>query len=317
MFTTVALLKLEVTDVREVADRIIQISLSDATGRDLPSWEPGAHVELRLPSGLLRQYSLCGDTADLQTYRIAVLEEQEGRGGSREIHELASVGAVFEVRPPKNNFALVDAESYLFIGGGIGITPMIPMVEEANRRGVAWRLVYGGRTESSMAYRESLAAHGESVDLWIDAQRGHPDLALILAQAPAGTEIYTCGPGPMIDAVAAEFTKHDHLGGLHFERFAASGTIDHSGGSFEVELYQTGVTITVPEGGTILGEVQKILPEQPFSCEEGYCGECETRVIDGEPDHRDDYLTEDEQAANDVMMICTSRCKGERLVLDL
>lgn len=317
MFTTVALLKMRVTAARVIADRIIEITLEDATGRELPAWQPGAHVELRLPSGLLRQYSLCGDPADLRSYTIAVLNEPEGRGGSREIHEISTTEAIFEVRPPKNNFELVDADNYVFIGGGIGITPMIPMVSEARRRGAGWRLIYGGRTESSMAYRETIAAHGDAVDLWVEAERGHPDLRRILAEAPAGAEIYTCGPGAMIDAVAEEFAEHDHLGALHFERFAASGPIDHSGESFEVELAQSGITLTIPDGATILGEVRKVLPEQPFSCEEGYCGECETPVLDGTPDHRDDYLTEDEQAANDVMMICTSRCKGARLVLDL
>ncbi|MBD0859830.1 oxidoreductase [Gordonia sp. zg691] len=315
--TTADRLALEAVTVTAVADGVLEVTFAHPDNRDLPAWQPGAHIELRLPSGLSRQYSLCGDPDDRTRYTIAVLREDTGRGGSREVHEIAKAGASFDVRVPKNDFPLVDAASYLFIGGGIGITPLIPMISEARRRGAQWLLVYGGRTETSMAYRDLLASHGDKVDLWIEAERGYPDLARILAAAPAGTQVYTCGPGAMIDAVAAEFPRHPHLGGLHFERFAASGPIDTSGDSFEVELRRTGVTFTVPEGQPILEEVQNILPDHPFSCEEGYCGECETRVLEGEPDHRDDYLTEEEQENGDMMMICVSRCKGKRLVLDL
>lgn len=315
--TTTERLTLEVVAVAPVADRIIEITFTHPERADLPPWEPGANIELRLPSGLSRQYSLCGDPDDRTRYTIAVLREDDGRGGSREVHEIARAGASFDVRIPKNDFPLVEATSYLFIGGGIGITPLIPMIADARGRGARWLLVYGGRTETSMAYRETLAAHGDTVDVWIEAERGHPDLARLLAEAPPGTEVYTCGPGAMIDAVAAEFPRHPHLAGLHFERFAASGPIDTSGDSFEVELRRTGVTFTVDEGSSILEEVQKVLPNHPFSCEAGYCGECETRVLDGEPDHRDDYLTEEEQEQGDVMMICVGRCKGARLVLDL
>lgn len=310
-------LTLLATTVLPVADGVIEVSLRDPSGVDLPPWKPGAHIEVRLPSGLSRQYSLCGDPSDRSRYVIAVLREEQGRGGSRELHEYAETGAVFDVRPPKNDFPLVDAASFLFIGGGIGITPLIPMFAEARRRGARALLVYGGRSETSMAYRETLAAHGDEVDVWIETDRGHPELERILAGAPQGTEVYTCGPGAMIDAVATEHSRHAHLAGLHFERFAASGPIDTTGGEFEVELRRSGVTFTVPEAGAILEKVQSVLPDHPFSCEEGYCGECATRVIEGEADHRDDYLTEDERQRGDMMMICVSRCKGKRLVLDL
>jgi len=300
-----------------VADAVLEVTFGHPAGHSLPPWQPGAHLDIKLPSGLSRQYSLCGDTSDEATYTIAVLREDGGRGGSRELHRIACDGAEFDVRAPRNDFLLVDADSYLFIGGGIGITPLIPMIDEAQRRGKHWSLVYGGRTGTSMAYRDRLQALGGQVDVWVESERGYPDLASILAAASAGTVVYTCGPGAMIDAVASEFPRHKHLGGLHFERFAASGPVDISGGSFEVELRHTGVTITVGEGCSILQEVHKVLPDHPFSCEEGYCGECETKVLDGQPDHRDDYLTPDEQNSGDAMMICVSRCKGTRLVLDL
>jgi ferredoxin-NADP reductase len=310
-------LQLQATAVRQVADNIVELTLTSPDGGQLPGWTPGAHIELRLPSGLSRQYSLCGDPADTSAYTVAVLREDNGRGGSRELHQIARAGTQFSVRVPRNDFELHEAESYLFIAGGIGITPLIPMISEAQRRRATWKLVYGGRSATSMAYRERLQTLGDSVDIWIEADRGYPDLARILSAAPDGTVVYTCGPSVMIDAVAGEFGKHGHLGGLHFERFTASGPVDTSGDSFEVELRRSGMTFTVAQGCSLLQEVQRILPDHPFSCEEGYCGECETRVLEGTPDHRDDYLTEEQQEQGDVMMICVSRCKGAKLVLDL
>jgi ferredoxin len=191
------------------------------------------------------------------------------------------------------------------------------MIDDAESRGASWQLVYGGRTATTMAYREVLSAKGDTVDLWLEDERGYPDLPSILSAVPEGTLVYTCGPSAMIDAVRDEHARHDHLGTFHFERFAASGPVDTSGGSFEVELRSSGRVLTIPEGRPILEVVRDVLPDQPFSCEEGYCGECETGVLEGEPDHRDDYLTPDEQETNEVMMICVSRCKGARLVLDL
>ena len=317
MITTIESLTLRVTNVAVVADDVIEVSFADPEGHPLPTWEPGAHIEVHLPSGLSRQYSLCGNRDDRSKYTIAVLREENGRGGSKELHDAAEAGVELNIRLPRNNFHLVEADSYIFIGGGIGITPLIPMIEQVRKAGAQWTLVYGGRSASSMAYREQLGSLGDQVDLWIEEERGYPDLPSILASAPGGTVIYTCGPSAMIDAVAAEFSAHDHLGGLHFERFSASGPVDTSGDSFEVELRRTGATFTVPEGVNILDEVRKVLPDQPFSCEEGYCGECETKVLEGEPDHRDDYLTPDEQDNGDMMMICVSRCKGRKLVLDL
>ncbi|WP_052033342.1 PDR/VanB family oxidoreductase [Rhodococcus wratislaviensis] len=317
MITTIERLTLRVTSVAAVADDVIEVSFAHPEGHPLPDWEPGAHIEVHLPSGLSRQYSLCGDRDDRSKYSIAVLREENGRGGSKELHEAAKAGVELSIRLPRNNFHLVEADSYLFIGGGIGITPLIPMIEQARNAGAQWSLVYGGRHPSSMAYREMLSSFGDQVDLWIEAERGYPDLSAILAHAPAGTMVYTCGPSAMIDAVAEAFSANQHLGDLHFERFSASGPVDTSGDTFEVELRRTGVTFTVADGVNILHEVLKVVPEQPFSCEEGYCGDCEARVLEGEPDHRDEYLTPDQQDAGEMMMICVSRCKGRKLVLDL
>lgn len=317
MITTIERLTLRVTHVAAIADNVIEVSFEHPEGYPLQDWEPGAHIEVGLPSGVSRQYSLCGDRDDRSKYSIAVLREENGRGGSKELHEAAAAGIELSIGLPRNNFPLVEADSYLFIGGGIGITPLIPMIQRARSTGAQWSLVYGGRQASSMAYREMLSSFGDQVDLWIEAERGYPDLAATLANAPAGTMVYTCGPGAMIDAVAKAYSAHSHLGGLHFERFAASGPVDTSGDSFEVELRRTGVTFTVADGVNILDEVLKVVPKQPFSCKEGYCGDCEARVLEGEPDHRDEYLTPADQDAGKLMMLCVSRCKGKKLVLDL
>ncbi len=308
---------LEISDVTREAQDVIAITFRDPSGADLPPWEPGAHIEIQLPSGLHRQYSMCSDPADRSRYTVAVLRDENGRGGSVELHEVAQVGRVMSVRLPRNDFPLHEAASYVFVGGGIGITPLIPMIAAVEARDADWQLVYGGRSADTMAYRDRLAAYGERVDFVCEDERGYPDLPMILKGAPEGSLVYTCGPGPMIDAVAAEHARHDHLGSLHFERFSAAGPVDTSGDAFEVELARTGETLQVPEGVPILEAVRELLPDQPFSCEEGYCGECETRVLEGEPDHRDDYLTPEEQQTNEVMMICVSRCKGKRLKLDL
>ncbi len=314
---TVDRLSLHVSELDNPADDVLELSFTDPSGTDLPPWEPGAHIEMHLPSGLSRQYSLCGDPSDRTKYVVAVLREKDGRGGSRELHEIAQKGLEVSIRAPKNDFPLEDGESYLFIGGGIGITPLIPMVREVAARDATWSLVYGGRSASSMAYREHVKELGDQVDLWEEDERGYPDLPALLASVPNGTLVYTCGPGALIDAVAAEHAKHERLGTLHFERFAASGPIDTTGNAIEVELHRSGKTIAVPEDVPILEAIRAVLADQPFSCEEGYCGECETRVLEGVPDHRDDYLTAEEQEDNDRMMICVSRCVGTRLVLDL
>lgn len=308
-------MRVAATDI--VAEGVLEVVFETDGAGELPPWEPGAHIDVRLPSGLSRQYSLCGDPADRWSYTIAVLREDAGRGGSTELHDVARPDVKFEIRPPRNDFPLVDASSYLFVAGGIGITPIVPMIAHAISSGATWSLVYGGRRADTMAYREKLLSHGRGVDLWIEQDRGYPDLDSILAQVPASTVVYTCGPSALIDAVRNKVGQFDHLGELHFERFSASGPIDGTGDAFEIELKRSGVTIEVAEGTSVLDEVRKVVPDHPFSCEEGYCGECEVKVLGGTPDHRDDYLTADEQESGEVMMICVSRCLGKRLILDL
>ena len=303
---------------RLVAERILELALRAPDGRKLPSWEPGAHIELLLPSGATRQYSLCGDPADDTRYLIAVLEEVDGRGGSAELHRLARAGAQIRVRPPRNNFPLKEAPRYLFLAGGIGVTPILTMVEEANRLGAQWTLVFGGRSRGSMAYLERIAAYtGGTVELWPEDERGRPDLKALLSAQDEDTLVYACGPGGLLDAVQEAHAEVRGLQPLRVERFAASAPADTTGGAFEVVLAKAGKTLVVEEGVSILETIRPVLPRLSYSCEEGYCGECETKVIEGEPDHRDDFLDEDEQASNELVMICVSRCRGSRLVLDL
>lgn len=303
---------------RLIADRILEVVLRAPGGRDLPPWEPGAHVELLLPSGCTRQFSLCGSPDERQRWTIAVLEEVDGRGGSAELHRLARAGAVLPVRPPRNNFPLKAAPRYLFLAGGIGITPILTMVEAVQRTGAEWTLVYGGRSRSTMAYLDRVAAYaGGTVELWPEDERGRPDLPALLAAQDADTLIYACGPTGMLDAVEAAHAGVNGLQPLRIERFAASGPVDVTGGAFEVVLAKTGRTLVVEENKSILETVRAVLPRLSYSCEEGYCGECETGVLEGQPDHRDDFLDDDEREAGETMMICVSRCRGPRLVLDL
>lgn len=299
------------------ADDIISIVLRDPGGGELPSWEPGAHIDLTLPSGLSRQYSLCGNVDETDRYEIAVLREANGRGGSREVHEAARPGQRFVVRAPRNNFRFDGAPDYLFLAGGVGITPLLPMVAAAEQAGASWKLVYGGRSRSSMAFADRLAPHGRNVVLLPEDECGRPDFEALLKETTVATLVYACGPAGMLAAVAEGYAAHPVAAALRVERFAADGPVDVTGEAFEVELARTGETVSVPPHRSILEAVRDVLPNVPYSCEEGYCGECETPVLAGVPEHRDTYLTDEEREAGETMMICVGRCRGTRLVLDL
>ncbi|NKQ54257.1 oxidoreductase [Amycolatopsis sp. K13G38] len=309
---------LVIDEVRREARDVISLVLREPGGGRLPRWEPGAHIDVTLPSGLSRQYSLCGDVNRAEEYVVAVLREEHGRGGSRELHDIAATGQKLTVGEPRNNFPFDQAEKYLFLAGGIGITPILPMIAAACARGASWKLLYGGRTLSSMAFREHLAAYpAERLELCPEDTHGRPDFAAALRGAGPDTLVYACGPGGMLDAVAEQFATHATGASLRVERFGADGPADTSGAAFEVVLGRTGTTVLVPEEHSILAAVRDAVPDVAYSCEEGYCGECETPVLEGTPDHRDSYLTEDEREAGETMMICVSRCLGGRLVLDL
>jgi ferredoxin-NADP reductase len=303
-----------VVDHREfAADGVLALTLRHPLGEPLPAWEPGAHVDVLPAPGLERQYSLCGDPADRSAWRIAVLRERPGRGGSAHVHEQLGEGGKVRVRGPRNNFRLEPAPRYRFVAGGIGITPILPMLAAAEAAGADWTLLYGGRTRESMAFVEDLGRYGDRVTIAPEDESGLLDLPSVLDDVPEGTLVYCCGPGPLLDAVEARCPS----GVLRVERFRPKEQETGGDTAFEVELAQSGRTLTVAPDVSVLDAVRAAGVEVLYSCTEGTCGTCETDVLDGEPDHRDSVLTDDERAAGETMMICVSRCRGKRLVLDL
>ncbi|MFC8142875.1 PDR/VanB family oxidoreductase [Streptomyces paradoxus] len=304
------------------ADGVVCLTLRRPDGGVLPAWTPGAHIDVPLGSGeddcdLIRQYSLCGDPADREAWQIAVLREPRGRGGSAYIHDHLREGAAVRVRGPRNNFPLRPAARHLFIAGGVGITPILPMVEAAEAAGSDWRLLYGGRTRTSMAFLDRLAPYEGRVLVRPQDEYGLLDLAAHLGVPEEGTLVHACGPEPLLQAVQ-ELCAGWPPGTLGVERFAPAGTATTGPATaFELELARSGLTLTVPPDRSVLETVEEAGVAVEFSCREGTCGTCETDVLDGEPDHRDSLLTEDERAAGDTMLICVSRSCGPRLVLDL
>jgi len=305
-----------VTTRREEAEDVVVLELSRLDGGALPRWSPGAHIDVLLAPTLERQYSLCGDP-DRDEWQIAVLRERAGRGGSALMHQLRP-GDEVSVRGPRNHFELVDAASYLFIAGGIGITPLVPMIEQLDRRGQhGWELVYGGRHHASMAFVDRLGHHGSRVTLWPEDQRGLLELDRLLRPPRRDTVVYCCGPEALIAAVE-ECCAIWPADALHVERFHPRPQRDLTPSSaFEVHLEDSGITVTVPAGQTIVEALEAAGIRVATSCREGTCGTCETEVLEGVPDHRDAYLTPEERASGETMLICCSRSRTPRLVLGL
>jgi ferredoxin-NADP reductase len=308
--------ELVVAERTPVADGVVSLVLEHPGGQDLPAWTPGAHVDLVLGPDLTRQYSLCGSPADRGRWRLGVLLDEGGRGGSRFVHERLEAGARLPVRGPRNHFPLVASERYVFVAGGIGITPILPMVAQAQATGADWTLFYGGRRSASMAFRDELGAYGERVVLRPEDEHGMLDLATILAPQQ-DTLVYACGPEGLLQAVEQRCAAWPP-GSLHVERFAAKPVAEGAVATgFEVVCQRSGITVTVPPDRSILEVVQEAGVNALSSCLEGVCGTCETAVVEGSPDHRDSLLSEEEKEAGDFMMICVSRSNSPRLVLDL
>lgn len=309
-------LQLRLTDRAMVAEDVVALTLEDRAGRPLPSWHPGAHLDVFLPSGRLRQYSLCGDPRDRSRYRVAVRRVPDGNGGSEEIHDTLAPGAILHVRGPRNAFRLVDAPSYLFVAGGIGITPILPMLRAVVAAGDRpWRLVYTGRDRASMPFVDEITAlagpeGAERVVLWPDDVHGVPDGRRILAQAPPGAALYTCGPPAMIEAIRA-VVPDPTVDTLHYERFSPAPV--RGGSPFTVRLARSGSVVDVAADETALAAVLRTRPDQAYSCQQGFCGTCRVRVLAGAVDHRDTRLTPSERTTE--MLLCVSRGDGE-LVID-
>lgn len=298
-----------------VADGVIALTLADPSGDPLPPWSPGAHIDLVLADDLVRQYSLCGRVEE-NTWRVAVLLAPDSRGGSVRVHQLRA-GDRVRVRGPRNHFPLVDARSYIFLAGGIGITPLLPMISDVDARGRDWVLYYGGRTRNSMAFQDELAKYGDRVRLVPQDEQGMIDLDGILGRPRPGTLVYACGPEPMLKAAEQQCASWLPKS-LHLERFAADADqVQGDNHAFEVVLDRSGTTLEVPADRSIIEILREAGVSVLVSCLEGICGTCETGVVAGEIDHRDSVLSDDEREAGDVMMICVSRCRSERLVLDL
>jgi ferredoxin-NADP reductase len=306
-----------VVERRDVAARdVTKFVLRRASREAFPAWDPGAHVDIELPGGLLRQYSLCGDPLKLDCYEIAVLNKLDGRGGSRHMTSELGVGAVLSVSAPRSLFPLMPSNRYLFIAGGIGITPIMPMIRAAHAAGAEWVLHYGGRSRSSMAFLADLSGYGDCVFVVPQDEAGLLDLKRLLADPSPDTLVYCCGPEALLQAVEAG-TAHWPRGVLRMERFEPKDQAEGENTAFEVELRQSGVTLQVPVDRSILEAIEDADIPALSSCGQGTCGTCLTRVIEGVPDHRDSLLEDEDRSAGDKMLICVSRAKSKRLVLDI
>ena len=306
-----------VAALETIADDVVLLTLAPAADVRLPAWTPGAHLDLILDADgdVVRQYSLCGSPGERDRYQVAVLRTPESRGGSVAVHGLAE-GDRLRIRGPRNHFPLVSSPRYVFVAGGIGITPMIPMIEEADAAGAAWELHYGGRTAQSMAFRELLAKYGDRVHLVPQDEAGLLDLDAVLGTPVPDTLVYCCGPEPLLRAVE-ERCQAWPTNALHLERFTAKErTDDGEDTAFEVVLQRSGLTLQVEPGVTVFDTMRAAGVSVLGSCLEGICGTCEQGVLEGEVDHRDSVLDEEEQAANECMMVCVSRARSPRLVLD-
>lgn len=306
-----------VRQLRWEADGVVSVQLQPRSGELLPAWEPGAHIDLLLPTGIERQYSLCGPVGERSYYRIGVRRERTSRGGSEYVHAFLRPGQQLTVAALRNTFELHRAGSYVFVAGGIGITPILPMIRQAESWGLDWKLLYGGHTATSMPFSDELREYGKRVSFYASDADGRIPLDEHFAQVRPGTKIYACGPPALLSALQ-DATAHWPTDSLRLERFTPrkrAPAVDDK--PVEVVCAASGKTVDVEAGQSILGALEDAGVNVPSSCRSGICGACETAVVEGVPDHRDDILSEPERAANDRMFICVSRARTPRLVLDV
>ena len=304
------------------AENINSYEFVSPRGGDLIPFTAGSHVDLHLSNGMIRSYSLVNDQIEKNRYVVAVNKDSSSRGGSRFIHESIRVGDIVTISHPKNNFALEENASHsILIAGGIGITPLLSMIRRLEALGRSWQLYYAARTRFSAAFLDELSALRSNVQLNLHVNFDQEpsdrmlDLSQIVSDAPADTHLYCCGPVSMLEAFEVA-TKDRAAKRVHVEYFKAKERPAAEGG-FEVRLARSGRTIPVPPGKTILDALLDAGIAANYSCAEGVCGTCETKVVEGIPDHRDLFLSKEEQAANGTIMICCSGAKSSTLVLDL
>lgn len=294
--------------VDQVAEGVVSLVLRGADG-PLAPWEPGAHVDLRLPNWLTRQYSLCGDPADRERYRIAIRHERLSRGGSEYVHLFLRTGRTLEVSLPRNNFPLAPAPEYLFLAGGIGITPLLPMMRAAVDAGAAATLVYAGKSGKTMPFADELrASFGDRVHLVATEEQARPDYAALADALNPGALVYCCGPASMLDAAETAFPA----GRLHLERFQPVAKTFPPDKAFEAVCVRSGQTVPVSADESLLDALNYAGLPVASGCREGVCGSCELTVLDGELEHRDDI-----GAPAGRLYACVSRALSSRLVVDL
>ncbi|HWG28524.1 PDR/VanB family oxidoreductase [Actinospica sp.] len=317
-FTNTAWRKMRVVEREDAADDAVTFHFAAPDGRVLEHWWPGAHLRIELPSGLVRHYSLCGDPARRDTYTITV-RRIPGGAGSVELHDAVRQGSMIRVMKPRNAFPFAAERTVLFLAGGIGITPILPMVREAAARRLDWRLVYAGRSRAAMPFLDVLKdLGGDRVQILADDETGRvPDGSELVGAGARGSAVYCCGPAPMLAAArtAAQAVGPDAVSAFHFERFTPPPIVD--GRAFELELARSGVVLPVPADRSALDVLREHDPAgTPYSCRQGFCGVCKQSVTTGRVEHRDLRLTDDERAAGE-MLVCVSRApEGERLVID-
>jgi len=305
------------------AEGICSFELAAEDGQPLPAFSAGSHVDVQVADGLTRQYSLCNDSGETHRYLIGVLREPASRGGSTAMHDRVQVGDVIEISAPKNHFALAhEAQSSLLLAGGIGITPILCMAERLAQTGAGFEMHYCTRSPARTAFAGRIRASA-----FADRVRFHHDdggaaqkidIAALLAQPQAGKHVYVCGPKGFMDAVLGTARANGWPEPqLHFEFFSADVAPRDADEAFDVKLASSGRVVHIPKGMTVLNALADAGVIVPSSCEQGVCGTCITRVIEGVPDHRDMYFTPEEQAANAEFTPCCSRSKTPLLVLDL
>jgi len=305
---------------RQEAEGIDSFELAAEGGRPLPAFSAGSHIDVHLPGGLMRQYSLCNDSGEQHRYRIAVLRDAASRGGSVAMHDQVHAGDTLTISEPRNHFPLEHAPHTLLLAGGIGITPLLCMAQRLCTAGSSFELHYATRSLARTAFREEIAAFGERARLHLDdgdaAQK--LDLPAVLAAQPGGTRLYVCGPGGFIDYVLQTAKARGWPADLtHLEYFGAAPQDTSGDQAFEVRLASTGKSYAIPADKSVAQALAEQGVEIMVSCEQGVCGTCLTRVLEGECDHRDLYLTDQEKAANDQFLPCCSRARSRTLVLDL
>ncbi|MEV8320886.1 PDR/VanB family oxidoreductase [Streptomyces sp. NPDC059900] len=297
-----------VEHIDPVAEDVVALTLR-ATAGQLAPWGPGAHIDLSLPNWLTRQYSLCGDPADRDAYRVAVRHDALSRGGSEYVHRFLRPGRTLDVSLPRNHFPLIPAPRYLFLAGGIGITPLLPMLRAATAAELPATLLYVGPSADTMPFAgELLRSYGDRVRIVETARQGRPDLEALAATLDADTLVYCCGPAAMLAAADAAFPAEQ----LCAERFQPVARTFGPDTAFEAVCARSGTTVTVPADESLLDALALAGHPIPSGCREGVCGSCEITVLDGAPEHRDDI-----GAPEDRMYACVSRAQSPRLVLDL